>query len=279
VTACPFCDYLGHRDVRALSGWIASNAHAIAVLDKHPVSEGPTLVVPHRHVESIFQLGGEEQTSVWNLVTQVRDRLRHRFDTPPDGFNVGPNDGVEAGQTVLHSHVHVIPRYRGDVPDPRGGIRWVIPRKANYWDPAEADPFQQVEFLGFIQSLLEHGEFVSTYKFALVQGLADLSLEKDSSPDGTTRIPLEEIAAKFVSSYWMHSAPFHFTDGTSGLLRQNNGRLNIAILRLLSEVRSMFPTLGLLRQSGQPWKSLLRSVARRQVRTKRPKFRLSLVWR
>jgi diadenosine tetraphosphate (Ap4A) HIT family hydrolase len=62
-------------------------------------------------VESIFQLGGEEQTSVWNLVTQVRDRLRHRFDAPPDGFNVGPNDGVQAGQTVLHSHVHVIPPF------------------------------------------------------------------------------------------------------------------------------------------------------------------------
>jgi hypothetical protein len=232
--------------------------------------------VPHRHVESIFQLDAEERASIWNLVVAVRDRLR-RSHRPPDGFNVGPNDGVEAGQTVLHGHVHVIPRYRGDMPDPRGGIRWVIPQKANYWDPAEADPFQQVEFLGFIQSLLEHGEFVSTYKFALVQTLADLSLEKDSSLDGTTRIPLEEIAAKFVSSYWMHSAPFHFTDGTSGLLRQNSGRLNIAILRLLSEVRSMFPTLGLLRQSGQPWKSLLRSVAR-QVRTM-PLFKLQTVGR
>ena len=124
------------------------------------------MVVPHRHVESIFQLGGQELASVWNLVAEVRDRLPGRLDTPPDGFNVGPNDGAEAGQTVLHGHVHVIPRYHGDVPDPRGGIRWVIPRKANYWDPAESDPFQQVEFLGFIQSLLEHGEFVSTYKFA-----------------------------------------------------------------------------------------------------------------
>ena len=261
VTACPFCDYLIHRDVHERSGWIATNAHATAFLDKYPVSEGHTLVMPHRHVKSIFELDGEEQASIWNLVAEVRDRLRRRPDRPPDSFNVGPNDGVDAGQTVLHGHVHVIPRYRGDVPDPRGGIRWVIPRKANYWDPAEADPFQQVEFLGFIQSLLEHGEFVSTYKFALLQALADLSLEKDPSPDGTTRILLEEIAAKFISSYWPHAAPFHFADGTNGLLRQNNGPRNITVLGLLSQVRLNFPTLGLLKQSGDRWRSLVRDVA------------------
>ena len=277
MTVCPFCDYVGNRDVRDLSGWIATNAHATAFLDKYPVSQGHTLVVPLRHVESIFQLGCEEQASVWNLVAEVRDRLRQRSNIPPDGFNVGPNDGVQAGQTVLHGHVHVIPRYHGDVPDPRGGVRWVIPRKANYWDPAEADPFQQVEFLGFIQSLLEHGEFVSTYKFALLQALADLSLEKDPCPDGTTRIPLEEIAAKFASSYWPHAAPFHFADGTNDLLQQNTGRQNITVLRLLSEVRLIFPTLGLLRQSGQPWSSLVRSVAR-QVR-EMPLFKLQTIGR
>ena len=254
MTACPFCDYVGHRGTRDLSWWIASNAQATAFLDKHPVSEGHTLVVPHRHVESIFQLDRQEQASIWNLVAEVREELRHRLDTPPDGFNVGPNDGIDAGQTVLHSHVHVIPRYRADVPDPRGGIRWVIPRKANYWNPGEADPFQQVEFLGFIQSLLEHGEFVSTYKFALLQALSDLSLEKDPSPDGTTRISLKEIAAKFISSYWPHAAPFHFADGTNGLLRQNNGPLNIAVIGLLSQARLKFRTLELLKQSGNPCK-------------------------
>ena len=277
MIACPFCDYLCDRDVSEGSKWIGANAHAAAFLDGHPVSVGHTLVVPHRHVGSIFELGGEEQASIWNLVGDVRDRLRQRFDVPPDGFNVGPNDGIQAGQTVPHAHVHVIPRYRGDVPDPRGGIRWVIPRKANYWNLAEADPFQQVEFLGFIQSLLEHGEFVSTYKFALLQALADLSLEKDSSPDGSTRIPLEEIADKFISSYWAHTAPFHFADGTSGLLRQNNGTRNIAVVALLTEVRLRFPTLGLLRQSGNPWKLLVRSVAR-QVRAM-PLFKLQIIGR
>ena len=277
VIVCPFCDYLGHRNVCEDSNWIAANSHATAFLDEYPVSVGHTLVVPHRHVDSIFELGGEEQASIWSLVADARDRLRQRFDVPPDGFNVGPNDGIEAGQTLPHAHVHIIPRYRGDVPDPRGGIRWVIPRKANYWNPAEADPFQQVEFLGFIQSLLEHGEFVSTYKFALLQVLADLSLEKDPNSDGSTRIPLEEIAGKFISSYWAHSAPFHFADGTSGLLRQNNGVRNIAVIGLLSEARSVFPTLGLLRQSGNPWRSLVRSVAR-QVK-EMPLFKLQTVGR
>ena len=171
---------------------------------------------------------------------------------------------------MFHGHVHVIPRYRGDVPDPRGGIRWVIPRKANYWDPAEADPFQQVEFLGFIQSLLEHGGFVSTYKFALVQALADLSLEKDSSPDGSTRILLEEIAAKFVSSYWPHAAPFHFADGTNGLLRQNNGPRNIAVLRFLRNPIDV-PNTRIAKQP-DAWSSLVRDVAQ-QVRDM-PLFRL-----
>lgn len=261
MITCPFCDFLGGHDVCETSKRIASNIHATAFLDGYPVSEGHTLVVPHRHVASIFELGGEEQTSIWNLVTEVRDRLRQRFAVPPDAFNVGPNDGIDAGQTVAHAHVHVIPRYRGDVPDPRGGIRWVIPRKANYWNPAEADPFQQVEFLDFIQSLLQHGEFASTYKFALLQALSDLSLELDPSRDGSTRIPLDEIARKFISSYWEHAAPFHFADGTSGLLRQNSGPRNISVIRLISEARSAFRTLGLMKQSRQPWNSLVGDVA------------------
>lgn len=153
---------------------MAGNRHAAALLDGYPVSEGHTLVIPRRHVPSIFDLSGAEQSDVWALVAEVRDRLRARLATQPEGFNVGPNDGVQAGQTVMHGHVHLIPRYKEDVPDPRGGIRWVLPRKANYWAPEQADPFQQVEFLGFVQSLFEHGQFVSTYKFALLQALADI---------------------------------------------------------------------------------------------------------
>ena len=95
ATACPFCQHLIHRDVHERGGWSAANAHATALLDRYPVSEGHTLVVPHRHVESIFQLGGDERASIWNLVAEVRDRLLRCSDKPPDGFNVGPNDGVD----------------------------------------------------------------------------------------------------------------------------------------------------------------------------------------
>lgn len=277
MTVCPFCEFLGDRCRHQGSEWIADNAHAAAFLDGYPVSEGHTLIVPRQHIGSIFELGGEAQAGVWNLVAEVRDRLRQRFEIPPDGFNVGPNDGTEAGQTVAHAHVHVIPRYRGDVPDPRGGIRWVLPRKANYWNRAEADPFQQVEFLGFIQSVIEHGEFVSTYKFALLQSLADLSLESDPSVDGSTRIALDSIAEKFILFYWPQCAPFHFADGTAGVLKQNKGPRNIAIAGLLVEARSRFPTLGALRQSGAPWRSLLRNVGR-QVK-EMPLFKLQTLGR
>ena len=70
---------------------------------------------------------------VWRLVSHVRKELESEFH--PDGFNIGVNDGEAAGQTLPHVHVHVIPRFSGDVPDPRGGIRWVVPDKAPYWRP------------------------------------------------------------------------------------------------------------------------------------------------
>jgi diadenosine tetraphosphate (Ap4A) HIT family hydrolase len=90
------------------------------------------LVVPARHVADFFALSAEEQADVWRLVAEVRVDLARRF--APDGFNVGLNAGLAAGQTVDHAHIHVIPRFAGDVPDPRGGVRWVLPAKAAYWD-------------------------------------------------------------------------------------------------------------------------------------------------
>jgi diadenosine tetraphosphate (Ap4A) HIT family hydrolase len=77
-------------------------------------------------------LNADEQAAVWSLVAQVRERLLTGMK--PDAFNIGVNDGLAAGQTVEHAHVHIIPRRKGDVPDPLGGIRWIIDGKANYWD-------------------------------------------------------------------------------------------------------------------------------------------------
>jgi diadenosine tetraphosphate (Ap4A) HIT family hydrolase len=121
---CPFC--------RLEGGLIRLECEfAAAIPDRFPVTEGHTLVVPRRHVASLFDLPEREQSAVWSLVTRVRAMLAAELG--PDGFNVGLNDGPATGQTVIHAHVHVIPRRAGDVADPRGGVRWVIPTRAAYW--------------------------------------------------------------------------------------------------------------------------------------------------
>lgn len=122
---CPFCD-------RVESGVVfASGEHAVAFTDAFPLNPGHTLVVPRSHVDGLFSLPAPEVEGVWRLVAEVRGSLarEHR----PDGFTIGVNDGIAAGQTVAHAHVHVIPRSAGDVDDPRGGIRWVVPARARYW--------------------------------------------------------------------------------------------------------------------------------------------------
>jgi len=88
-------------------------------------------VIPRQHIASFFELSVVEQQELWALVAQIRAKLLEEYR--PDGFNVGLNDGTAAGQTVRHAHIHVIPRYSGDVCDPRGGVRWIIPEKADYW--------------------------------------------------------------------------------------------------------------------------------------------------
>jgi diadenosine tetraphosphate (Ap4A) HIT family hydrolase len=121
---CPFC----HLEKFRIT---LENDCAVAIPDAFPVAEGHTLVIPKRHVASLFDLTDEEQAAIWRLVAQVRGQLASELQ--PDAFNVGVNDGPAAGQTVLHAHVHVIPRRAGDVADPRGGVRWVLPGKAKYW--------------------------------------------------------------------------------------------------------------------------------------------------
>ena len=122
---CPFCGLPPGRVLR-------SARHARAIRDGFPVTPGHTLVVPTRHVASLRDLPADERAAVWELVGDVRSALASSHG--PDGFNIGINEGEAAGQTVLHAHVHVIPRYAGDVEDPRGGIRWVVPEKAKYWE-------------------------------------------------------------------------------------------------------------------------------------------------
>ena len=122
---CPFCERSPSTPA------LAENPHALAFYDGFPVSPGHVLVVPRRHEADFFRLEPEERQAVFDLVDAVRDLLLS--ERTPDGFNIGVNVGAAAGQTVGHAHVHVIPRYVGDLPDPRGGVRWVIPAKADYW--------------------------------------------------------------------------------------------------------------------------------------------------
>ena len=122
---CPFCEVI------STNRFIDGNDLAVVIDDNYPVSLGHSLVIPRRHAPDFFKLTPEEQAAVWDLVQVSQARLATKHH--PDGFNVGLNDGEAAGQTVPHPHVHVIPRYKGDVPDPRGGVRWVVSQKAVYW--------------------------------------------------------------------------------------------------------------------------------------------------
>ena len=109
---------------------LAETKLSFAFLDSFPVSNGHALVIPKRHVVSIWEMTTEEYTDAFNLVRQVKDVLQKKFE--PQGFNIGVNCGEVAGQSVFHAHIHVIPRYAGDAPNPRGGVRNIIPGKGNY---------------------------------------------------------------------------------------------------------------------------------------------------
>lgn len=102
----------------------------VAVRDAYPVSRGHTLILPKRHIQSFFDLLETEREQMFQALNCAKE---HLADYKPDGFNIGINDGVAAGQTIPHLHLHLIPRYLGDSEDPRGGVRWVLPEKAKYW--------------------------------------------------------------------------------------------------------------------------------------------------
>jgi diadenosine tetraphosphate (Ap4A) HIT family hydrolase len=122
--SCPFCSLPPERIVAAnTAGWM--------VRDAYPVSAGHTLIISRRHVGSFFELSDEERAGMLSLLDQAKTEIQASHG--PQGYNIGINDGPAAGQTVPHLHIHLIPRYTGDVPDPRGGVRLVIADKAKYW--------------------------------------------------------------------------------------------------------------------------------------------------
>jgi len=119
---CLFC-----TDPKGLS---LDSELAFSARDTYGVSPGHTLVIPKRHVASFFELTPEEIAACMKLINEEKKNIDEAFR--PDGYNIGVNIGTAAGQSILHVHIHIIPRYKGDVENPQGGVRHVLPKKAHY---------------------------------------------------------------------------------------------------------------------------------------------------
>ena len=125
TATCPFCSLPQDRI-------ISENESTVTIRDGYPVSEGHTLIIPKRHVESLFDCNPDEKADILQALEEAKVALDREF--APDAYNIGINDGESAGQTIPHLHIHLIPRYTGDSEDPRGGVRWIFPEKAKYWE-------------------------------------------------------------------------------------------------------------------------------------------------
>ena len=126
---CAFCEIASDELHERI---IAQTSLVFVVRDGFPVSKGHTLIIPKRHIGSFFELDEAERSQILCLLNETRTVLAEELSI--QDFNIGINDGPLAGQTVAHCHVHLIPRTQGDVADPRGGVRWVLPNKAKYWE-------------------------------------------------------------------------------------------------------------------------------------------------
>jgi diadenosine tetraphosphate (Ap4A) HIT family hydrolase len=120
---CPFCNLPAEQI-------LFKNSLVFAIFDKFPASPGHLLVIPFRHVASFWDLEEDELAAANAILKQCKSFIDEKFT--PQGYNVGVNIGEHAGQTVMHVHIHLIPRYAGDVEDPVGGVRHTIPGKGNY---------------------------------------------------------------------------------------------------------------------------------------------------
>ncbi len=125
---CPFCPGAIRSKI------IEEYGSVIAIKDNYPVTEGHLLIIPRRHTPDFFSMTHDEAKDAEHLLRQLRERLI-RQDSTITGFNIGINCGISAGQTIMHAHVHLIPRRDGDTPHPRGGVRGVIPGKMSYPQP------------------------------------------------------------------------------------------------------------------------------------------------
>ena len=121
---CLFCN-INSKDL------IFDNEFAFASFDSYPVSKYHSLIVPKRHILDYFELNNEELLACNDLIKKIKKKIQNE-DKTVDGFNIGTNSGVVAGQSIMHCHIHLIPRRKGDVDNPQGGVRGVIPSKQHY---------------------------------------------------------------------------------------------------------------------------------------------------
>lgn len=128
LSSCVFCNL-------PTETFKLSNNSFNVFFDRFPISLGHSLIIPKRHIDSFFDLNESEFTDLRSIIANTKNLLDQNYH--PDGYNIGVNVGAEAGQTIFHLHIHVIPRYKGDQIDPRGGVRWIFPEKADYWTKAE----------------------------------------------------------------------------------------------------------------------------------------------
>lgn len=125
---CLFCNPKPHEI-------IAEAEHALLITDTYPVSNGHCLIVPKRHIKTYFESTVEENRDFHELTLKAKQWVEEQFS--PDGYNIGCNNEVAAGQSVFHLHIHIIPRYKGDVENPKGGVRWVVPKNSQYQIPKD----------------------------------------------------------------------------------------------------------------------------------------------
>lgn len=125
---CIFCKL---RDERVLF----ECEHTITFLDTYPATPGHTLVIPKRHFATYFEATEVEMLAIGRAIQKAKGILDEEFS--PDAYNIGINNGEAAGQSIPHLHVHIMPRYVGDVEDPKGGVRWILNNSANYWKNRE----------------------------------------------------------------------------------------------------------------------------------------------
>jgi len=126
LNSCKYCDLAYQKSQRT----VLENGYFFANFDKHPVSPGHMKLIPKRHANSLSELTDDEMVALRDILKASKELVEARYR--PDGYNIGVNEGEAAGQTVFHLHIHLIPRYRGDIQDPVGGVRNITPGRGNY---------------------------------------------------------------------------------------------------------------------------------------------------